>query len=222
MDSNITHSNIAPSPIVTCCMIPVPESEPIVTCCGNLVSQHELVAAPEVLPKISNEMKDILKAYIRALNWFRTEPNNFNLGKLGFYQKADHFLVTRNFQGFSGSVKIYSNRLEIISNMYRHHIRGTMDVDTIKRSLIIMCNLSTIYRGIEPFNPVTVEQKKDGVEVTFYGFSDHVFFIPYDDLENSTDYPRPAVVKQLPPVSEPLPAPTTRTNEFKSDDDLYG
>lgn len=208
MDSNITPSNITPSPIVTCCMTPVPESEPIVTCCGNLVLQHELVAAPKVLPKISNQMKDILKAYIRALNWFRTEPNNFNLGKLGFYRKADYFLVTRNFQGFSGSVKIYCNRLEIISNMYRHHIRGTMNVDIIKRALIIMCNLSTIYRGIEPFNPLTAEQKRDGLEVYLYGFPDICFFIPYDEPEQFIEYNRHA--------------PTTRTNEFQIEDDLYG
>ena len=218
MDSYIAPSNIAPSPIVTCCMIPVPESEPIVTCCVNLVSNHELVDAPEILPEISPEMRIILKAYIRALNWFRTEPNNFNLGVLGFFRKADHFLITRNphgMQGFSGSVKIYCNRLEIVSNMYRHHIRGTMDVDTIKRALIIMCNLSTIYRAIEPFNPDTVEQKRDGLEMTLRGFSDHYFFIPYDEPEKFIEYERPV-------VSEPLPAPTTRTNESKYEDNLYG
>jgi hypothetical protein len=225
MDSNIAPSNIAPSPIVTCCMIPVPESEPIVTCCVSLVPD-EPIDAPEILPEISPEMRIILKAYIRALNWFRTEPNNFNLGVLGFFRKADHLLITRNphgMQGFSGSVKIYSNRLEIVSNMYRHHIRGTMDMDTIKRALIIMCNLSTIYRAIEPFNPETVEQKRDGLEMTLRGFSDHYFYIPYADPSNFIDYPRPVFsVEKIEPVSEPLPAPTTRANEFKSEDDLYG
>jgi len=217
-------SNIAPSPIVTCCMTSVPESEQVVTCCVNLVSNHDLVDAPEVLPEISSEMKIILKAYIRALNWFRTEPNNFNLGVLGFFRKADHFLITRNphgMQGFSGSVKIFCNRLEIVSNMYRHHIRGTMDVDTIKRALIIMCNLSMIYHRIEAFNPETTEHKRDGLEMTLRGFKDHYYFIPYDEPEKFIEYDRPAFVEQMPPVSELLPAPTTRTNEFKSEDDFY-
>ena len=174
-----------------------------------------------VKPKRSAEMQAILKKIPFAINWFRKNPNNYYLGKLNFYAEKDHFELIRAYPGFFGNIKIYKNHISIYSNGYRHAIRNdVIEVENIRYALIIMCNLSIIYKCIYQFNPVTAEQKRTGLEFTMKEFSDYFFFIPYDNISNLTEEYRPKVEHVEVPKSYPV---ITSKVDFSNyvEDDLY-
>ncbi|MCX6195488.1 MAG: hypothetical protein NTY55_02395 [Flavobacteriia bacterium] len=158
-----------------------------------------------VKPKRSPEMQAILKKIPFAINWFRKNPNEHNLGKLNFYSNNDHFELVRAYPGFFGNIKIYKNHISIYSNGYRHAIRNDIiEIENIRFALVIMCNLSIIYKCIYQFNPVTAEQKRTGLEFTLKEFSDYFFFIPYENISNLTEEYRPKVVHVEAPKSYPV------------------
>jgi len=180
------------------------------------------VAAPEpAKPKRSAEMQAILKRIPIAINWFRKNPNEHNLGKLNFYSDKDHFELVRAYPGFFGNIKIYKNHISIFSNGYRHAIWG-VEIENIRFALIIMCNLSIIYKCIVQFNPETVEQKRTGLEIIFKDFPDYLFFVLYEDISNLTAEHRPIVEVEVPKIEPKIIGTIAATGSSNPvEDDLY-